>query len=145
MRETRLPKHPKLAGLPLDHLGIAVHDLDETSLPYRLLGLVRVGEDELIPSQGVRVRALQAGESLIELLEPTTDESPIAAFLTKRGPGLHHVAFRVDDLKEAVERLASQGARFIDREPRAGRAGTRVAFLHPQWGVGVLIELVEHQ
>ncbi len=110
-----------------------------------MLGLVRVGEDELIPSQGVRVRALQAGESLIELLEPTTDESPIAAFLTKRGPGLHHVAFRVDDLKEAVERLASQGARFIDREPRAGRAGTRVAFLHPQWGVGVLIELVEHQ
>jgi methylmalonyl-CoA/ethylmalonyl-CoA epimerase len=144
VRETNPTQHPNLAGLPIDHLGIAVRDLDEASAPYSLLGLLRVGEDELVPSQGVRIRALQAGESLIELLEPTTAESPIAAFLAKRGPGLHHVAFRVDDLQGAVERLVARGARFIDREPRAGRAGTQVAFLHPQWGVGVLIELVEH-
>jgi methylmalonyl-CoA/ethylmalonyl-CoA epimerase len=128
----------------LDHLGIAVRNLDEATAPYRLLGLEVVGEDEIIASQHVKVRALQIGESLFELLEPTSSESPIASFLEKRGPGLHHVALRVQDLQSEIQRLLNQEARFISTEPRAGRAGTKVVFLHPKWGQGVLIELVEH-
>jgi methylmalonyl-CoA/ethylmalonyl-CoA epimerase len=128
----------------IDHLGIAVRNLDEASAPYRLLGLEVIGEDEIVASQHVKVRALRVGESLLELLEPTSAESPIASFLEKRGPGLHHVALRVQDLQEEIQRLLNQDARFISTEPRAGRAGTRVVFLHPKWANGVLLELVEH-
>jgi methylmalonyl-CoA/ethylmalonyl-CoA epimerase len=130
--------------LTIDHLGIAVHNLDEAITPYRLLGLDVVGDDELIVSQHVKVRALRVGESLLELLEPTSPESPIAGFLEKRGPGLHHVALRVQDLQAEIQRLLKQDARFISTEPRAGRAGTKVVFLHPKWANGVLVELVEH-
>ncbi len=133
-----------LQGLPIDHLGIAVKDLEEASLPYQLLGLPTEGEDETIESQEVKVRALRVQGSLLELLEPTSPNSPIAKFLEKRGPGLHHVALRVNDLDKEVKRLTSEGARFISEEPRAGRAHTRVVFLHPKWANGVLIELVEH-
>jgi methylmalonyl-CoA/ethylmalonyl-CoA epimerase len=118
--------------------------LDEATVPYRLLGLEVVGEDEIIASQHVKVRGLQIGESLLELLEPTSSESPIASFLEKRGPGLHHVALRVQDLQSEIQRLLNRDVRFISTEPRAGRAGTKVVFLHPKWGQGVLIELVEH-
>lgn len=128
----------------IDHLGIAVRNLDEATEPYRLLGLEPIGDDEVIASQNVKVRALQVGESLLELLEPTSPESPIAGFLEKRGPGLHHVALRVQDLQAEIERLLKQDARFISTEPRAGRAGTQVVFLHPKWANGVLLELVEH-
>ena len=134
-----------LQGLPIDHLGIAVKDLDEASLPYRLLGLPVEGEDEFIESQAVKVRALRAQGSLLELLEPTSPQSPIAKFIEKRGAGLHHVALRVDDLDAEIKRLTEEGARFISSEPRAGRAHTRVVFLHPKWANGVLIELVEHR
>ena len=134
----------KLSGLPLDHVGIAVSDLEAASAPYRLLGLVQVGEDEVIVSQHVRVRALRVGASLLELLEPTAPEGPIATFLAKRGPGLHHVALRVDDVTAEVARLSAAGARFVNPEPRPGRAGTRVVFLHPKWTGGTLVELVEH-
>ena len=134
----------KLSGLPLDHVGIAVSDLEAASAPYRLLGLVQVGEDEVVVSQHVRVRALRVGASLLELLEPTAPESPIATFLAKRGPGLHHVALRVDDVTAEVARLSAAGARFVNPEPRPGRAGTRVVFLHPKWMGGTLVELVEH-
>ena len=134
----------KLSGLPLDHVGIAVSDLEAASAPYRLLGLVQVGEDEVVVSQHVRVRALRVGASLLELLEPTAPESPIATFLAKRGPGLHHVALRVDDVTAEVARLSAAGARFVNPEPRPGRAGTRVVFLHPKWTGGTLVELVEH-
>ena len=136
---------PELQGLPIDHLGIAVEDLDEASLPYQLLGLPVEGEDEFIESQEVKVRALKAQGSLLELLEPTSEDSPIAKFIEKRGEGLHHVAFRVNDLDAEIKRLSSEGARFISSEPRAGRAHTRVVFLHPKWANGVLIELVEHR
>lgn len=131
-------------GLPVDHLGIAVHNLEEASQPYKLLGLPQVGADELISSQHVKVRALQAGSSLIELLEPTSAESLIASFLDKRGPGLHHVALRVEAIKAEVARLKELGAQFINETPRPGRAGTWVVFLHPKWTKGVLLELVEH-
>ena len=134
-----------MRGLPVDHLGVAVRNLEEASLPYRLLGLPTEGEDEHVESQRVRVRALRAQGSLVELLEPTSPESPIARFIEKRGEGLHHVAFRVDDLDAEIERLSAEGARFISTEPRPGRAHTRVVFLHPKWAGGVLIELVEHR
>ena len=135
---------PDLQGLPIDHLGIAVKDLEAASLPYQLLGLPSEGEDEPIESQGVKVRALRAQGSLLELLEPTSSDSPIAKFIAKRGEGLHHIALRVNNLEEEVARLSAEGARFISTEPRAGRANTRVVFLHPKWANGVLIELVEH-
>lgn len=139
---TGLPK--SLQGLALDHVGIAVRDLEEASRVYRLLGLASEGEDEVVASQAVRVRAFRAGESLIELLEPSAEASPLSAFLAKRGPGLHHLALRVPGLEDEIERLQGEGARFVDPVPRAGRAGSRVVFLHPRWGEGVLIELVEH-
>lgn len=131
-------------GLAIDHLGIAVKNLELASAPYALLGLPQLGQDEFIASQHVKVRALQAQDSLIELLEPTSSESPIAKFLEKRGEGLHHVAFRVVNLELEIERLLNEGVRFISTDIRAGRAGTRVVFLHPKAMNGVLVELVEH-
>ncbi|MBB6099182.1 methylmalonyl-CoA/ethylmalonyl-CoA epimerase [Deinobacterium chartae] len=131
-------------GLPIDHVAIAASDLEAASLPYLALGLSPEGPDEEVESQGVRVRAFQAGDSLIELLQPTRPDSPVAQFLERRGPGLHHIALRVDDLEVQMRRLEAEGARLLNPEPRPGRAGTRVAFLHPKWGQGTLIELVEH-
>lgn len=130
-------------GLAIDHLGIAVKNLELASAPYALLGLPQLGQDEFIASQQVKVRALQAKDSLIELLEPTHTESPIAKFLEKRGEGLHHVAFRVVNLEAEIERLKDD-LRFISTDIRAGRAGTRVVFLHPKTMNAVLVELVEH-
>jgi methylmalonyl-CoA/ethylmalonyl-CoA epimerase len=129
---------------PIDHIGIAVPDLEAGSTPYRAIGLTAITPDEEVVSQKVMVRAFQAGSSLIELLAPTSPESPIAAFLEKRGSGMHHVALRVENLETEIVRLEALGAVFINRKPRPGRAGTRVVFLHPKWSGGVLIELVEH-
>jgi methylmalonyl-CoA/ethylmalonyl-CoA epimerase len=132
-----------LAGLPIDHVAVAVAELDAAGA-WSTLGLPRVGDDEDIPSQGVRVRALRAGDALVELIAPVTPDSSVARFLAKRGPGLHHVALRVDDIEATVARLQGAGARFVDATPHPGRAGTRVVFLHPSWTQGTLIELVEH-
>ena len=129
-------------GLPLDHLGIAVRDLETASQPYELLGLVREGDDE-VPGEGVRVRLLRGGESLVELLEPLTPESPLQGFLEKRGPGMHHAAFRTLDLGADISRLVAEGAQLIGT-PHPGRHGTKVVFLHPKWTGGVLVELVEY-
>ncbi|GGO18532.1 VOC family protein [Deinococcus humi] len=128
----------------LDHVAIATPDLDIGSTPYLALGLHPEGPDEDVNGQGVRVRAFMVGETLIELLMPTRPDSPIAAYLEKRGPGLHHTAYRVADLDAEMTRLRAEGARFLSDAPAPGRAGTRVAFLHPKWGAGTLIELVEH-
>ncbi|GBF06926.1 glyoxalase/bleomycin resistance protein/dioxygenase [Deinococcus aerius] len=128
----------------LDHVAIATPDLDLGAAPYLALGLTPEGPDEEVPTQGVRVRAFVVGETLIELLAPTRPDSPIAAFLERRGPGLHHTAYRVADLEAEMARLRGLGARFLSGVPSPGRAGTRVAFLHPKWGAGTLIELVEH-
>ncbi len=133
-----------LTVLLLEHVAIATPDLEAGSAPYVALGLHPEGPDEEVASQGVRVRAFQVGETLIELLMPTRDDSPIAAFLARKGPGLHHTAYRVDDLNAEMTRLRAEGARFLNEEPTPGRAGSRVAFLHPKWGAGTLIELVEH-
>ena len=146
------PKPPKapsvnlpanLTGLPLDHLAVAVTDLESASLPYKLLGLTQIGEDELVAEQRVRVRMLRAGESLVELLEPTSPNSAIAKFLDKHGAGLHHVAFRVENLASEIKRLTAQQAQFAG-ETGTGREGTKVIFLHPKWTGGVLVELVQH-
>jgi methylmalonyl-CoA/ethylmalonyl-CoA epimerase len=133
-----------LKNLRIDHLGIATADLETGSAPYRALGLEQVGTDEEIASQKVVVRAFQTGSSLIELLAPTAPDSPISVFLERRGPGLHHLALRVENLAAEISRLQETGANFLNPEPRAGRAGSQVVFLHPKWGAGTLIELVEH-
>jgi len=136
---THAPPH-----LTLDHVAIATPDLDAGSAPYRALGLTPEGADELVESQGVLVRAFHVGDTLIELLTPTREDSPIATFLQKKGAGLHHIAFRVPDIEREMQRLRQEGATLLNDAPRMGRAGTRVAFTHPKWGGGVLIELVEH-
>lgn len=133
-----------MTHLTLDHVAIATPDLDTGSTPYLALGLTPEGPDEDVPEQGVRVRAFHVGGSLVELLTPTRPDSPIATFLEKRGPGLHHLAFRVTDLEAELVRLRAEGARLLNETPRPGRAGTRVVFAHPRWGAGTLIELVEH-
>ncbi len=132
-------------NFPIDHIGIAVKDLELASLPYQSLGFAVVGLDEFIESQQVTVRTFQAADSLLELLCPTSSESPIAIFLAKRGQGMHHIAFGVQSLEAEIARLEETGAQFVSNVPRAGRAGTRVVFLKPSWGQGVLMELVEHQ
>jgi methylmalonyl-CoA epimerase len=125
----------------LDHVGIAISSLSEALAFYRdALGL-EVDPPEEVPSQRVRAHFLSAGESTLELLEATTADSPIARFLTRRGPGLHHVALRVDDINAALAELKGRGVRLIDEAPRPGAHGSLVAFLHPSSTHGVLVEL----
>ena len=132
-----------LAELRLDHVAIAVADLDAGSAPWLALGLVRHGDDEVVADQGVRVRAFVLGDALVEVLAPLGPDGAVARFLERRGPGLHHVALRVPDLRSELSRLEGLGAELIDRAPRPGRAGTLVAFVHPRWTGGTLVELVE--
>jgi methylmalonyl-CoA epimerase len=128
----------------LDHIGIAVANLDEALTFYRdALGLeVAVPED--VPSQRVRAHFMPAGGAALELLEATAEESPIAKFVAKRGPGLHHITLRVDDIAAALERLKARGVRLIDEVPRPGAHGSLVAFIHPSSAHGVLVELTQH-
>ncbi|MEP6920196.1 MAG: methylmalonyl-CoA epimerase [bacterium] len=129
----------------IDHIGIATAQLEETTALWRdALGLEPDSTEE-ISSQGVRVAMLPIGESHIELLEPLTEDSPVGRFLGKRGPGIHHIAIRVDDIRDALTRLKEKGARLIDETPRVGAGGCLVAFIHPSSANGVLLELVEHQ
>ena len=137
------PEPLKLGYLTLDHIALATPDLDLGSAPYLALGLHPDGPDEDVAGQGVRVRTFEVGGSLIELLSPTHPESPVVTFLARRGAGLHHLALRVGDLDAEMARLRGLGAQFLSETPQAGRRGTRVAFLHPRWGQGTLIELVE--
>jgi len=132
----------------LDHVGIAVSDLEAALGFYRdALGL-EIGPAEDVPSQHVRVHfiALGSGPSgaAVELLEGTSEQSPIARYLAKRGPGLHHITLRVDDIRAALAHLKSRGVRLIDEEPRPGAHGTLVAFIHPASAHGVLVELAQH-
>lgn len=132
-----------LSGLALDHVAVAVDDLDRATRAYAALGLEAAGDDEAIDDQGVRVRPLRLGTTLVELMAPTRDDGPVGRFLAKRGPGLHHIALRVDSIERVLDRLRSLGAPLIDDTPRTGRAGTRIAFVHPGFTGGVLVELVE--
>jgi methylmalonyl-CoA/ethylmalonyl-CoA epimerase len=124
----------------IDHLGVAVASIDEALAVYRALGLAEDKREE-VPSQKVVAAFLPIGESRIELLEPTSDDSPVAKFLAKRGGGIHHVCFAVEDIDAALEDLSRRGFRLIHREAVPGADGKRVAFLHPESGHGVLIEL----
>jgi methylmalonyl-CoA/ethylmalonyl-CoA epimerase len=126
----------------IDHIGVAVASLDEALAVYRALGLEEVHREE-VPSQKVRTSFLPVGESRIELLEPTSEDSPVAKFLSKRGPGVHHLCFSVEDIDHALDELAGKGFRLLHRSAVAGADGKRVAFLHPESGHGVLIELSE--
>ena len=130
--------------MKIDHIGIAVKSLTEAVKVYQdAIGLSVSSYDE-VDDQGVRVAMLSIGESRIELLEPTRADSPIEKFMSKRGEGIHHIAVRVDNIEEALERLKAAGARLIDSAPRRGAHDTRVAFIHPSSTHGVLLELVEH-
>jgi len=123
------------------HIGIAVRSLAEILPFYR--DVLQLPELQLDDSDGARINGLRAGESLVELLEANDALSPIAKFLEKRGPGLHHICFAVDDIDAALERCRAAGIRLIDSTPRIGAEGKRIAFLHPASTAGVLIELSE--
>lgn len=128
---------------PVDHVAIAVSSI-ATALPFYEALTGGVGSPiEVIPGDDVRVVFIGAGTGRLELVEPASPESSVARFLERRGPGLHHVAFRVSDLAGRLEALAAAGVRLIDRTPRAGAHGRRVAFIHPGSAGGVLVELVE--
>lgn len=130
--------------MKVEHIGIATENIDDALQFWRdALGLAVVHTEE-VAEQGVRVAMLPVGEPRVELLEPTHEGSPVAKFLRKRGPGIHHVAVRVEDIRAALARLKARGARLIDEEPRIGAGGCLVAFVHPQSAGGVLLELVEH-
>ena len=123
------------------HIGIAVRALDEILPFYRdLLGLPEVPLDD---ADGARIAVLAAGDSLVELLESENPDSPIGKFVAKRGPGIHHICFAVDDLDGTLDRCRAAGVRLIDQIPRLGAEGKRIAFLHPSATAGVLVELTE--
>ena len=127
----------------LDHVGIAVRDLNEALAFYRdALGLeIEASED--VTSQRVRAHFVPVGESALELLEATASDSAIARYIEKRGPGIHHITLRVEDIRAALERLKARGVRLVDQEPRPGADGSLVAFIHPSSAHGVLVELKE--
>jgi methylmalonyl-CoA epimerase len=129
--------------MKIDHIGIATRGIDDAAKFYRdVLGL-EVAETEEVAGQKVRVAMLPIGESRIELLEATSEDSPISRFLEKRGPGIHHLAVEVDDIQAALADLRQAGARLIDEAPRRGAGGCLVAFVHPLSTGGVLLELVQ--
>ncbi len=129
-------------GTRIAHIGIAVQSIVESLPFYRdILGL---GQTPLDDSDGARIVGFEAGESLVELLQGETAESPIGKFIAKRGPAIHHICFAVDDLDGTLNRCRLAGLRLIDEEPRIGAEGKRIAFLHPKSTGGVLVELTEH-
>lgn len=128
--------------LGLHHIGVAVASIDE-ALP-RWLGLgLRLQSTDVVPTERVKVAVLMAGSTRVELLEPTSPDSPIAKFLEKKGPGVHHLAFHVGDCQQQIRVLAEAGAALLDQAPRRGAHDCKVAFLHPKQLGGVLAELVE--
>lgn len=133
---------PATARAPrIAHVGIAVTDLDAILPFYRdILGLPETPLDD---ADGARIAGLAAGEALVELLEATSPDSPIGKYVARRGPGLHHICFAVDDLDETLARCRRHGIRLIDETPRLGAEGKRIAFLHPGATAGVLVELTE--
>ena len=129
-------------GTRIAHIGLAVSALDQVLPFYRdILGMPEVPLDD---ADGARIAGLAAGESLVELLEAHSPDSPIGKFVARRGPGIHHVCFAVDDLDGTLARCKASGVRLIDETPRLGAEGKRIAFLHPASTAGVLIELSEY-
>ena len=127
----------------IDHIGVAVKDLEKAiSLYQDVLGMEIGGRDE-VPAQKVRLAFVPVGDTRLELLEPTQEDSNIAKFIENRGEGVHHIALEVDDIEAALEKLKAQDVRLINKEPVAGAHNTRIAFLHPKETNGVLLELVQ--
>ncbi|MDW7661930.1 MAG: methylmalonyl-CoA epimerase [Bacillota bacterium] len=129
--------------LKVDHIGIAVKNLDESIKFYQdILGLELQGT-EVVDEQKVRVAFLPVGDTEIELLESTSEDGPIAKFIEKNGEGVQHIAFKVDNIEEAIEYLLSKGMKMIDEKPRYGAGGAKIAFVHPKSSNRVLVELSE--
>jgi methylmalonyl-CoA/ethylmalonyl-CoA epimerase len=126
----------------IHHLGVAVEDLDEAVTTYERIFGARLEHRETVPEQGVEAASLKVGEGRVELLASLGEETPVGKFLIKRGPGMHHVAYEVADVRAAIGELAEQGVELVDEEPRQGLFGLEVAFLHPDAVHGVLSELV---
>ena len=130
--------------MKLDHIGLATNTVEDGLALWRdALGL-EVDTTEEIAEQGVRVAMLAIGDTHVELLEPLSPESPVGKFLSKRGPGIHHIAVEVKDIHASLAELKNRGARLIDETPRVGARGCLVAFIHPATTNGILLELVQH-
>ena len=127
----------------IDHIGVAVEDIDAAIALYRDSFEMELAHRETVESQGVEAVLLDVGDGHVELLAPLGPETPVGRFMVKNGAGLHHVAYAVDDIDAALEKLAAAGLRLIDAEPRVGIRDSRVAFLHPRSTGGVLTEIVE--
>jgi methylmalonyl-CoA/ethylmalonyl-CoA epimerase len=127
----------------VDHIGVAVEDLDAAIALHEEAYGMAVAYREVVEEQGVEAVLLDVGENHVELLRPLNGETPVGRFLSKRGPGLHHVAYQVTDVQATLDTLRDRGLRLIDEAPRAGIRGTRVAFLHPESSGGVLTEIVQ--
>jgi methylmalonyl-CoA/ethylmalonyl-CoA epimerase len=126
----------------IHHLGVAVEDLGAAVETYERLFDARVEHREAVPEQGVEAASVLVGDGRVELLSALGDDTPVGRFLAKRGPGMHHVAYEVSDIRDALARLAEEGAELIDAEPRQGLFGLEVAFVHPDSVHGVLSEVV---
>jgi methylmalonyl-CoA/ethylmalonyl-CoA epimerase len=127
----------------IDHVAIAVNDLESAIAYYRDTFGCEVEHREVVESDGVEEALLKVADSYIQLLTPTRDDSPVAKYLANKGEGLHHVGYRVDDVAVALDRVKAENHRVIDEAPRPGSRGTTVAFLHPKTAFGTLIELVQ--
>ncbi len=127
----------------IDHVGLAVEDLDSSLELYRDLFKLDVAHREVVEQQGVEAVLLDVGENHVELLAPLGPDTPVGKFLANRGPGLHHVAYQVDDIDSTLATLDDAGLRLIDKQPRVGIGASRVAFVHPKAVGGVLIEIVQ--
>lgn len=127
----------------IDHVGVAVEDIDAALALYRDSLQMPLVHRETVAEQGVDAALLDVGDGHVELLEPLGPETAVGKFLARRGPGLHHVAYRVDDVEKTLSQLAAAGVRLIDERPRTGIRGSRVAFLHPASTGGVLTEIVQ--
>src|SRR5688500_243094 len=131
-----------LKGTRISHVGIALHSIADQMPFFRdVLGL---NEAEVADSDGARIEAVSAGEVLVELMEPAAPDTPVGKFIARRGAGIHHICFSVDDLDAMLERCREAGIRLIDEVPRLGAEGKRIAFLHPSSTGGILVEITEH-
>lgn len=127
----------------VDHIGIAVKNLDETLKFYEDILGIKCVSTEVVDEQKVRVAFLPIGDTEVELLESTEEDGPVAKFIEKKGEGVQHIAYKVDDIEKTIEELKEKGIRLIDEKPRYGAGGAKIAFLHPKSTFGVLIELCQ--
>ncbi len=129
----------------VDHIGFAVHDLDEAIMFYGRTFGISEWERIAMPERHTSAAVARVGDTLLELIAPTSEQAPFAKYLAARGPGMHHIAYRVEDIDAALADARERGVQLIDEAPYPGMHNTLVAFLHPKSTLGVLIELVQHQ